>query len=136
MKNLILVFLILSLFLSACGEKGNESSADYSLIATSAESEASGESVTDVYITYANYGGRYLPELYEYSFKATLFSGEWENETAECVCDFKIKLIHEQKELEYSSQQGILMLDGKCKRLAEYDKENINKLLLSLFAIE
>lgn len=128
MKKLILAVSAFMLLLCACAN-------DNRLDETAPLSEARKNPNSDIYITH---GGeeRVAAELYEYTLKAVLFSGEWSNETAECVPDFKIQLLHENKELEYSSTCGTLLLDGKSKQLSDNDKANLNEYLFSLFEIE
>ncbi len=131
MKKLILAVSAIMLLLCACTPKSNDSCSQE--IASHAEASKSPNS--DIYITH---GGeeRVAAELYEYTLKAVLFSGEWSDDSAECEPDFKIRLLHENKELEYSSTCGTLLLDGKSKQLSDYDKANLNEYLFSLFEIE
>ncbi len=139
MKNLIFVFLVLSLMFCSCAQKNgeetyaqtqsisNENSA--SLDSTVEESEH----ITNIYVTYCN-EGRYLSSMYEFPFKTAFETGEWKSGAPDCAFDFTIK--YGGKTFGYHSECGSVILDENCKQLSDHDKENVNKLLFSLFEIK
>lgn len=138
MKKLIFVFLLLNLMLCGCAQKNDEEAYlqtpsisgenSDSLHSTDEESEY----VTNIYVTYFN-EGRYLSSMYEFPLKTALETGEWKSETPDCASDFTIK--YGGKTFSYHSECGSVILDGNCKQLSDYYKENVNKLLFSLFEI-
>ncbi len=148
MKKLLLLFLALMLLLCACAPQTDSNfqtqssniseenpSDDSSTISDKSYSvsETKDEKPTNIYVTYNN-SGHYLPGEYEYPVKSVLYSGVWSEETAECLYDFTLRF--ENKVFEYSSSCGTLVLNGKSKQLNDYDRENLNDLLFSLFGIE
>ena len=148
MKKLLLVFLALMLLLCACAPQTDSSSQAQSLNTSDENqsgnssktsdksysvSELKDEKPTNIYVTYNN-SRHYLPDEYEYPVKSVIYSGVWSEETSDCLYDFTLRF--ENKVVQYSSSCGTLVLNGKSKQLSDYDKENLNDLLFSLFGLE
>ena len=126
------IFMLLALLFVFCSCTQN---ADESLGVAEAVSCVSKEPTSYICITY-NGEARYLDSLYEFPLRTALNSGEWHNDTAECIFDFEISLIYEGKRFGYSSHCGTLTLDGRTKQLSDSDRENLNRLFFALFEIQ
>lgn len=145
MKKLFLVFFVLMLLLCACSpetdgstrpQSSNVSSGSDSGISSATSdkihtvSETNSEKVTNIYVIRDG-NGHYLPNEYEYPIKSVLYSGEWSDAPADCLCDFTIRFTGEV--FNYHSECGTVVFNGRSKRLNDYDKANLNDLLFSLF---
>lgn len=143
MKKSITVILSMLLLLCSCAtvtdgnsrtqDSGTEIALNTDTEKSRAVSQSETETVTNIRVTHNN-ELRYLSELYEYPIKTAFYSGEWVEDTAECLCDFTINI--DGKEFNYHSECGTLQQNGKSKTLSDSDKENVNELLFALFGLK
>ena len=88
------------------------------------------EGQTNIYITHWNEGA-YLDTVYEFPLKSVLETGPWSEVESDCYYDFTIEYIGTK--IYYHSDCGRIKYNGKSKQLSILDKENVDKLLFSLF---
>lgn len=96
----------------------------------SSVSEPNDEESSNIFITYID-NECYLPAEYEEFVENLLSSDGWNDEIAECICNFTIQIGEEV--FEYSSDCGTFNSNGKSKQLSSSDQTEFNNILTELF---